>query len=135
MCSTFAMDDDPDIDALAAQRYASGADAIDVAAERVAGHLETRDEVIASRVDRPGSFPLYGPSDKDTIARRIVANLLNAGWSPPTPERVHAAAQRTRDFNKRHDEWWEGLSENEQQRALDHFNVHNEWPPDLSPPE
>ena len=128
------MNDDPDIDALAAARHASGADAFEVAVERIAGHLETRDEVIASRVDRPDWFPRYGPSDKDTIARRIVANLLDAGWSPPTPERVQAAAQKTRDFQKRYAEWWGSFSEAEQRRARDHYSDTGEWPPGINPP-
>lgn len=64
--------------------YDHGADPIEHAVSLVKIHIDTRDEIRASRVTSPNAFPIFTLSlDSEPAARRIVAVLLDAGWTPP----------------------------------------------------
>lgn len=123
-----------DIDALAAAAYAHGQDPIDVAVGRVASLIEARDEVVRGRQENPGSFPGFGPIDKNVIGRRVVASLLDAGWRPPLDEEVVDAAGRSRHCSAQFNQWLNSLSPEQRGHALDHYSKNGEFPRDLRPP-
>lgn len=71
-----------DIDAISRIQYEHGIDPIEWAATLIAFDLEARD-FIATGLIKPGvALTLMDQSD-EAYARRIVAKLLNAGWTPP----------------------------------------------------
>ncbi len=74
-----------DIGVLAAFAYRNGKDPIDWAIELAEIQIGLRDEVVAGRIENPKSYPSY-QLDLSTgaVARRIVGDLLDAGWTPPT---------------------------------------------------
>ncbi len=123
-----------DIDALAVAAYAHGQDPIHVAVARVATLIEVRDEVLRGRQERPGSFPGFGPTDKDVIGRRVVASLLDAGWRLPLDEEVVDAAGRSRHYSAQFDQWLSSLNPEQRRHALDHYSENGEFPTDLQPP-
>lgn len=71
-----------DIDAISRIRYQEGIDPIEHAAQLIAIDLEVRDLVAAKQVHPRTPIALLDQSD-DAYARRIIARLLDAGWSPP----------------------------------------------------
>lgn len=123
-----------DIDALAAAGHAEGQDAIEVAVQRVALMLEVRDQVLESRSENPATFPAFGSAAPKVVGRRILAGLLDAGWSPPSNDAVQKAAERSRAASARYDTWMASLSPEDKARALEHYGTTGEWPPDLRPP-
>jgi len=73
-----------DINALARISYESGVDPIDFAEGDVAMLIEAHARVAVTRIFEPGSFPGYSVEMTiDALARRILGNLLDAGWQPP----------------------------------------------------
>lgn len=71
-----------DIEPIYRIRYEYGIDPIEVAVDVVAGELEIRNAVILGEIKQGHAITLMDQSD-DAYARRIVAKLLNAGWTPP----------------------------------------------------
>jgi hypothetical protein len=71
-----------DIEPIYLMRYENGADPIEVAVDAVAIELEVRNAVILGEIKYGHACTLVDQSD-DAYARRIVAKLLNAGWTPP----------------------------------------------------
>lgn len=65
--------------------YRHGVDPIDNAIDAVTTFLHAADAISAARRDNPASFPLSGPEavTHGYWARRIVGELLDAGWTPP----------------------------------------------------
>jgi hypothetical protein len=64
--------------------YARGREPIDYATQLVAMLIETRDEIRSARVSKPDAFPIFQCSLSDAAtARRILAWLMDAGWTPP----------------------------------------------------
>ena len=78
-----------DICFLARFAYDSGMDPIDYAACAVIqSHVDVQLAVCAGRADNPANFPGYW-RDLTTAAlsRRILGDLLDAGWKPPEVKR------------------------------------------------
>lgn len=66
--------------------YDSGRDPIDHAVEMVAMQLGTRDQIRTARVHTPTAYPIFrGDLGDEATARRILALLMDAGWTPPNP--------------------------------------------------
>lgn len=88
------------IDALSVSVYSDGTDPIDWAVQLAATMLDVAQDVIEARTNgSPYQFPSWGEVTVDAVARRIVARLLDAGWTPPAQESINTAIehQRTRD--------------------------------------
>lgn len=79
------MTDNADIDFLARFAYGLGQDPIDYAAVNVIEiHIDTYLSIVAARYEDPASFPGYTLElSRPALARRIVGDLLDAGWTPP----------------------------------------------------
>jgi hypothetical protein len=77
-----------DISFLAEFAYGTGIDPIDYAAGHVIkSHVSVWLTVCLGREEDPASFPAYGPDlTVDALARRIVGDLLDAGWTAPNLE-------------------------------------------------
>ena len=74
-----------DLSFLAEFAYGNGIDPIDYAtAHVIEGHLKVYLGVRDARAVNPASFPIYD-ADLSTavLARRILGDLLDAGWTPP----------------------------------------------------
>jgi hypothetical protein len=69
-----------DIDILAATAYETGIDPIDYAAEHV---IRAHVEVFLGIRDLGAEIGFPLASDTAALSRRIVADLLNAGWQAP----------------------------------------------------
>jgi hypothetical protein len=64
--------------------YENGADPIEHAVHQVEIQIETRDQIRSARVHTPNAYAVFkGDLGDDATARRIIAVLLDAGWSPP----------------------------------------------------
>ncbi|WP_262015646.1 hypothetical protein [Micromonospora sp. Mcm103] len=64
--------------------YAAGISPIEWAVRLARAQLEVQAEVLGSRATDPDAYPGYLlPLTDDAVARRIVGELLNAGWNPP----------------------------------------------------
>lgn len=73
-----------DIDFLAQHAYRSGEDPIDYALSIVTVQIDAHRDVVTGRADDPRLYPFYGDDlDSGGLARRIVGQLLDAGWTPP----------------------------------------------------
>ena len=73
-----------DICALASFAYDNGQDAITYAEQVIVIQLDVRSTVYVHRLENPDAFPLYGPDlTLAAVARRIIGELLDAGWTPP----------------------------------------------------
>lgn len=73
-----------DIAFLARFAYEHGTDPIDYATEHVIEtHVNVFLTVLAARVTDPGTFPGYPDLNTAILARRILGDLLDAGWKPP----------------------------------------------------
>ncbi len=73
------------IEFLSATAYAKHkGDPIEAAVDLVAVLAEVHQEVLAGRVTNPSGFPSWPQRNlPDYVARRFVATLLDAGWTPP----------------------------------------------------
>lgn len=72
-----------DIEPVHQIQYDHGKDPIDWAVFIVASDLEIRDEVMAGHVKHGVPITLLDQT-YEAYARRTIAKLLNAGWTPPT---------------------------------------------------
>jgi hypothetical protein len=78
-----------DMDYLARLAYELGQDPVTYAEKTTRALIDAHMAVAAARAENPRTFPGYCiPLTTDALAGRIVAWLLDAGWSPP------AAAQK-----------------------------------------
>jgi hypothetical protein len=67
--------------------YREGRDPIDHAVFLVGTQIETRDMIRTARLTKPDAFPIFRSSlTDDATARRILAVLMDAGWTPPSVE-------------------------------------------------
>lgn len=71
-----------DIDTLSRIQYEHGADPIEWAVKLISFDLEARDLIASGQIKHGVALTLMDQSD-ESYARRIVAKLLNAGWTPP----------------------------------------------------
>jgi hypothetical protein len=71
-----------DIDYLSRFQYEQGVDPIEWAVTLVGFDLEARGLVTSGLIKRGVALTLMDQSD-EAYARRIIAKLLNAGWTPP----------------------------------------------------
>lgn len=74
-----------DINFLARFAYTNGIDPIDYAAHGIIqAHVDVHLAICAGRAENPASYPGYW-RDLTTAAlsRRILGDLLDAGWTPP----------------------------------------------------
>lgn len=62
--------------------YEHGADPIEHAAWHIAMHFEISEQVVLGQV-HPGVAVAQLDHDLTSVARRAVAALLDAGWTPP----------------------------------------------------
>lgn len=86
-----------DIDDLAAMFYAAGTDPIDYAVGVVADFLAVLIDITTARRADPGAYAGYGrDASPEHMGRRVIAGLLNAGWTPPSDEERTAAIRRAR---------------------------------------
>ena len=89
-----------EIDALTLNGWADGKAPIDIAINALAILVDVRDTIAVGRSRDPDSFPLPGWSSTcpQTVAGKIVAALLDAGWTPPSnmvvAEELRRAAER-----------------------------------------
>ena len=73
-----------DISGLARLSYEMGVDPLDYAERQIQILIEVHATVEASRAVAPETFPGFSPDlSLDALARRILGNLLDAGWEPP----------------------------------------------------
>lgn len=78
-----------EIEYLAASAYAEGVDPIEWAVGVIKDFVWLHVEINSARYDNPQAFPGYGPdASPEHMARRALAGLLDAGWTPPTVERA-----------------------------------------------
>jgi len=76
-----------DVNDLARSLYARGKDPIDWAVSLVVAQIDARDSVVSARLEIPGAYPGYLLDlDDESVARRIIGALLDAGWTAPTPK-------------------------------------------------
>lgn len=69
---------------LARTGYRYGQNGIQIAETIATTRIWALLNVRAGRAIDPNSFPTYGPdASEECAARRIVADLLDAGWRPP----------------------------------------------------
>lgn len=74
----------PDIDGLSAWAYKQGIEPLDWAINCADTEITAWLHVCAGRSDNPASFPGYSPDlSVAAVARRIIGNLLYAGWRIP----------------------------------------------------
>ncbi|MET7752596.1 hypothetical protein [Micromonospora sp. NPDC005367] len=74
-----------DRSSLSQAAYAAGVHPIEWAVHLARSQMEVQAEVLGSRAANPEAHPGYLlPLTDDAVARRIVGELLNAGWQPPT---------------------------------------------------
>lgn len=80
-----------EIDSITAAAYAEGVTPIDWAIRLSAGHIDLTVEIVTARADNPSAYPIWGnrPLTGEATAGRIIASLLDAGWTPPTAEQIH----------------------------------------------
>ena len=88
--------DDPrlaDVDCeLARHQYAHGVTGIEIAETIATTQIWALLNVLAGRAQNPDAFPTYGPdATEECAARRIIANLLDAGWRPPDADYLNVA--------------------------------------------
>ena len=74
-----------DISFLAEFAYGNGVDPIDYATGHVIEtHVNVYLTVLANRIADPSTFPGYDPElSTAVLSRRILGDLLDAGWTPP----------------------------------------------------
>ena len=73
-----------DINGLARFAYDIGINPVDYAEGDIEALINAHFMVAASRAIEPGTFPGYSIElTTDALARRILGNLLDAGWHPP----------------------------------------------------
>jgi hypothetical protein len=76
--------------------------AVDYAVMTVDNLIFLRDAVLAGRGEDPDSFPaVVGDFAGDAIARRIIAALLDEGWTPPSADELRAKDRRRNDQARR----------------------------------
>lgn len=77
-----------DVNATAAAAYLSGADPLVYAEILVAEIVSYHYDVATARIADPDAYPEYsGELGPDGLARRILGELLDAGWSAPSIRR------------------------------------------------
>lgn len=65
--------------------YDQGSDPIEWAARLIAIQFDAQESVIVARFHDPKAFPGYHLDlDSMSTARRAIAQLLDAGWTPPS---------------------------------------------------
>lgn len=72
--------------ALARDAYARGLDGLAIAETLIKIHISAVTAVHQARATNPTAFPTYGDATPEETARRILADLLDAGWRPPDLE-------------------------------------------------
>ncbi len=73
-----------DICGLARMAYDRGDDPLDYAIGQVALLTRAYLAVIVARAEKPAAFPGWGDDTSlEHLARRVVGDLLAAGWTPP----------------------------------------------------
>ena len=80
-----------DIEPVHRWAYRDGQDPIEWAAFLAALHIKARDEAQAGQI-APGVAITLLDLDDTAVGRRIVASLLDAGWTPPTAEAIRRLA-------------------------------------------
>jgi hypothetical protein len=71
--------------AIARSAYANGTDPVDWAVTLAQVQIETAATILITREHTPGAYPQFrGELTAEAVARRIVGELLDAGWTPPT---------------------------------------------------
>lgn len=73
--------------------YEHGADPIEHAAQHVAMHFEISEQVLLGQV-HPGVAVAQLDHELISVARRAVAALLDAGWTPPDVAELRKVSDR-----------------------------------------
>lgn len=78
-----------EIEPLHRYAYRSGTDPIEYAVTVACMQIEAANEIRAARARRPDAYPVFkGSLSDDATARRVVAELMNAGWTPPSEDAI-----------------------------------------------
>lgn len=79
-----------EIDNITLEQWARGRSPVDAAIHQTSILIAVRDSIAVSRSENPESFPLpvWTSTCPDSVARKLVAAMLNAGWTPPSPVTV-----------------------------------------------
>jgi len=80
----------PQIDTLTLARLAGGKTPLDAAMADIEILMWWRGTIVDRRVHEPDAFPsaAWARTDDASMAGRIVADLLDAGWSPPNASAI-----------------------------------------------
>lgn len=82
-----------DIDPIHRIAYEHGADPIEHAVMHLGFHIEARDAVLTGEVKHGHAITLLA-QDEESHARRLIGQLLNAGWTPPDVTALRARRDR-----------------------------------------
>jgi hypothetical protein len=75
-----------DINGLARYAYDHGTTPLDYAEQQVELLIRVHLQVMAARMDNPAAFPGYCIcEDLASLSRRILGDILDAGWTMPEP--------------------------------------------------
>ena len=78
--------------------YDSGTDPIEYAVELARVQIETSNDIRTARIYSPNAYPIFlGSLGDDAVARRVIAQLLDAGWTPPDPEQLTEETRHDQD--------------------------------------
>lgn len=70
--------------AIARAAYEAGTDPVDWAVTLAETQIDASAVILATRQWKPDAYPLFrGELTPGAIARRIIGDLLDAGWTPP----------------------------------------------------
>lgn len=76
--------------------YDHGTDPIDWAVQMIVNHMEVQQDVLTARAQDPSAFPnVRFDLDNASVARRALATLLDAGWTPPQLDRPDPTKEAT----------------------------------------
>jgi hypothetical protein len=82
-----------DIGFLAASKYAAGKSPIDVAEGSIVTLLTVHTNLLLRAAAGRKPLPAWQDLSFAALARKIVGELLDAGWEPPSDEDIRAAAE------------------------------------------
>lgn len=123
-----------DIDTLAAAAYANGDDPTEWAIRLITNLLVARDTARHREQAGLPALPAWQQHSDDTVARKILGWLLDAGWHAPSAQDMAAAAERSNAGRRRFESWWATLTPQQRDVVIEHYSETGEFPPRHQPP-